>query len=88
MVSGAAKALTTRLVNDLAGILSPDEVSQLESKLTAFANKTSNQIVIVTMNDLGGMSRQQMSYSIGEQWKVGQKKFDNGLVYINQAENQ
>jgi len=71
-----------RLVNDLAGILSPDEVSQLESKLTAFANKTSNQIVIVTMNDLGGMSRQQMSYSIGEQWKVGQKKFDNGLVIL------
>jgi len=72
----------SRLVNDLAGIFSSDQASQLENTLVAFANKTSNQIVVVTMNDFGGMDRSQMAYSIGEQWKVGQKKFNNGVVIL------
>jgi len=71
-----------RLVNDLAGVLSLDQVNQLESALVGFANKTSNQIVVVTLSDLGGMDRSQMAVSIGEQWKVGQEKFDNGVVIL------
>lgn len=71
-----------RLVNDLAGIFTNDESSVLESKLVDFANKTSNQIVVATMKDLGGMDKAQMAYSIGEQWKVGQEKFDNGIVIL------
>lgn len=71
-----------RLVNDLAGILTPGEVSQMESALVNFANKTSNQIVVAILRDLGGMDKSQMAYSIGEQWKVGQEKFDNGVVIL------
>lgn len=71
-----------RLVNDLAGILTQDEASQMESALVDFANKTSNQIVVAIISDLGGMDKFQMAYSIGEQWKVGQEKFDNGVVIL------
>jgi uncharacterized protein len=71
-----------RLVNDFAAILTPEQSAYLEDTLVNFANKTSNQIVIVTLNDLGGMERSQMAYSIGEEWKVGQEKFDNGVVVL------
>lgn len=71
-----------KLVNDLAGIFSQEQVSTLETKLVDFANKTSNQIVVATLNDLGGMDKAQMAFSIGDQWKVGQAKFDNGVVIL------
>ena len=40
-----------RLVNDLAKIFTPDQVSRLENILVAFDDSTSNQIVVVTVKD-------------------------------------
>ncbi|MEN6619483.1 MAG: TPM domain-containing protein [Rikenellaceae bacterium] len=77
-----ARPSPPRLVNDLAGIFSGEETQYLENKLTTFANKTSNQIAVVTLTTLEGMDKSQMAYSIGEQWKVGQEKFDNGVVIL------
>lgn len=77
-----ARPSPPRLVNDLAGLFTGEEVSYLEKKLVDFANKTSNQIVIATLSNLEGMDMSQMAYSIGDQWKVGQAKFDNGVVIL------
>ncbi|MEN6569377.1 MAG: TPM domain-containing protein [Rikenellaceae bacterium] len=77
-----------RLVNDFAAILTPEQSAYLEDTLVNFANKTSNQIVIVTLNDFGGMERSQMAYSIGEEWRVGQEKFDNGIVILIKPKKQ
>ena len=71
-----------RLVSDFAGILTAQELSALEIKLVEFSQQTSNQIVIVTLNSLGGMDRSQMAYSIGQQWGVGRSDFSNGLVIL------
>jgi uncharacterized protein len=71
-----------RLVNDLAGIFTPQQVAQLEQRVVACADSTSNQIAIVTVAELYGMDKSQLAYSIGEQWGVGQKKFDNGVVIL------
>jgi len=71
-----------RLVNDLAGILSPQQESALESKLVHFSDTTSNQIAIVTVNSLNGNDPSSFAYEIGEKWGVGQKKFDNGVVVL------
>lgn len=71
-----------RLVNDLASLFSAEQVSELENKLVDFSNKTSNQIVILTVNSLEGIDKSQFAYSIGEQWGVGQSKFDNGVVIL------
>ncbi|MFA5849412.1 MAG: TPM domain-containing protein [Bacteroidales bacterium] len=77
-----ARPSPPKLVNDLAGIFSSEDVIYLEKKLVDFANKTSNQIAVVTLKSLEGMDKSQMAYSIGEQWKVGQEKFDNGVVIL------
>lgn len=71
-----------RLVNDLAGIFTPQQVAVLEQRVVAFADSTSNQVAIVTLPELYGMDKAQMAYSIGEQWGIGQKKFDNGVVIL------
>jgi uncharacterized protein len=71
-----------RLVNDLAGLLTREQVDALENKLVAFNDTTSNQIAIVIMKDLGGYEPSDMAYRIGEEWGVGQKAFDNGIVVL------
>jgi len=71
-----------RLVNDLAGVLSPDEVGQLESKLVAFNDSTSTQITVVVVSSLNGYDKSDFAYRIGEQWGVGQKGKNNGAVVL------
>lgn len=76
------KPTPPRLVNDFADILSPNDEAYLERKLVNFNDTTSNQITIVTVPHLNGMSISQFAYEIGEKWKIGQKEFDNGIVIV------
>jgi uncharacterized protein len=71
-----------RLVNDFAGILSPQEINKLEKKLVAFNDSTGTQIVVVTINDLGDYDRAEFAYTLGQKWGVGQKGFNNGVVIL------
>lgn len=71
-----------RLVNDIAGIFTPAEQNILESMLVTFSDSTSNQITVVVVPELYGMDKAELAYQIGEQWKVGQKSFDNGIVIL------
>ena len=76
-----------RLVNDFAGIFTPQQVREMEDSLVLFARKTSNQIAVVTMADLGGMEPAQMAYEIGEKWGVGGKEYRNGVVILVKPKN-
>ena len=69
-----------RLVNDFAGILG--DCQWLEDSLERIAMETSNQICVVTMDDLGGYDKAMMAYSIGQQWGVGNKENRNGVVIL------
>lgn len=71
-----------RLVNDFAKIFSESENSMLEDTLAYFARKTSTQIVVVTVPDLQGYDPSDFAYRIGQNWGVGQKGKDNGLVIL------
>jgi uncharacterized protein len=73
-----------RLVNNYSatGFLSPDEAQVLEQKLEAFSDSTSNQIVIVIIDDLGGMEPWEFATKLGAKWGVGQAKMDNGIVVL------
>ena len=75
-----------RLVNNLSvsGILTDEEISNLENKLQEFARATSNQIAIVIMDSLNGYEPAEFAPEIGQQWGIGQKKFDNGIVILVQ----
>lgn len=76
-----------RLVNDFAGLFTSAQTLELEDSLTAFDRSTSTQIAIVTLDDLDGYSPVEMSASIIDQWGVGQKGKDNGIVMLIKPRN-
>ncbi|MDP4290601.1 MAG: TPM domain-containing protein [Bacteroidota bacterium] len=70
------------LVNDLAGVMTSEQIQQLESTLVAFNDSTSTQIAVVTVKSLNGYSASEMAQLIGSSWKIGQKKYNNGIVVL------
>ena len=80
------KPFPARLVNNLSleypNFLSSGEQQALERKLELFSKETSNQIVIVIVDDMCGYDANQFSTMLGEKWGVGQGKFDNGIVVM------
>lgn len=81
-----AKPSPARFVNNFSkefpDFLSSDESQALENKLEAFNKKTSNQIIVVIIDDLCGYDANDFSTRLGQQWGVGQGKFDNGVVIM------
>lgn len=69
-------------VNDFASVFSYSQRQDLEYRLVSFSEKTSNRIVVVTVNDLGGYDPSEFAYDLGEKWGVGSEKFDNGIVIL------
>lgn len=70
------------LVNDFAKILSSDQVNQLNNKLIDFRKKTSDEIVIVTVDDLEGYDKTQFAVELAHKWGIGQKGKDNGILIL------
>ncbi len=83
-----ARPSPERLVNDLANILDYQTTEELERTLVAFDDTTSTQICVVTLTDLNGYSASEMAYEIGEQWGVGQKGKNNGIVVLVKPKTQ
>lgn len=71
-----------RLVNDLAGMFSAEQQQELEQDLTSFARSTSTQIVVVTVPSLDDYEISDYAFRLGENWGVGQKEKDNGVVVL------
>ncbi len=73
---------SNRLVNDYANVLSTDEVRSMESRLRNYYDTTSNCIIVVIINDLGGYEASDFAQRLGEKWGVGTGKYSNGLVIL------
>ena len=71
-----------RLVNDYAGMLSPGDADQLESKLVNYSNSTSTQIAVVIISDLNGADRAQYATELMHAWGIGMKDKDNGILLL------
>jgi len=73
--------LTGRVV-DNADMLSAQLEEQIKSQLAAHESKTTDQVVVVTLNDLQGYSIDDYGYQLGRHWKIGQKDKNNGVLLI------
>lgn len=58
------------------------QVEDLEAKLKAYDDSTSNQLAIVVVDDLKGYSAADYAIALGRKWGVGNKNFDNGVVIL------
>lgn len=73
---------TKRLVNDYSGMLSPTQRTELERRLVAFDDSTSNQILIIITPTLGGDEIIEAGTRIASAWGVGDEKLDNGVLIL------
>lgn len=73
--------LTGRVVDD-AHILSPQIQAQLTGELAALEQKTSRQLVVVTLPTLQGYDIADYGYQLGRAWGIGQKGTNNGALFI------
>ncbi len=69
-------------VNDYAGVLKPEEKSELESFLASVEQKTTAQLVLLTIKSLEGDPLEDYSIRVAEAWKIGQKGKDNGVILL------
>lgn len=74
-------ALSGRVV-DQARLLSDSTERQLTSLLAEHEQKTSNQVVVVTLGSLQGYDIAEFGYQLGRHWAIGQEGKDNGVLLI------
>ncbi|MCE5276704.1 MAG: TPM domain-containing protein [Planctomycetaceae bacterium] len=70
-------------VNDRAGVLTAEQRSALEQKLRGYADgEPFVQIVVLTVETLGGEPVEDYAQKVFDTWKIGQKGKDNGVLLL------
>jgi len=73
--------LTGRVVDD-AGVLDAAARAALTEQLAGLEQKTTDQLVVVTLKSLQGTSIEDYGYQLGRRWQIGQKDKNNGVLLI------
>jgi uncharacterized protein len=73
--------LTGRVVDD-AQLLGADDEAQLTADLKALEDKSSDQVVVVTVPSLQGYAIEDYGYQLGRHWGIGTKQLNNGVLLI------
>lgn len=72
----------TGYVNDFAHVLSAGTVQSLDAALAQFEASTSNQIAVVTVPNMGGDYIENYAVKLYEEWGIGTKDKDNGVLLL------
>ncbi|MFT3701376.1 MAG: TPM domain-containing protein [Agriterribacter sp.] len=71
-----------KLVNDYTGTLTQLQQEMLEHKLKNYDDTSSNQIAVVIVKSLQGYDPFEYAVALGRKWGVGNKQFNNGVVFL------
>src|SRR5690606_29893567 len=74
-------ALTGRVV-DSAGIIDAETEAALTARLEAFEQKSSDQIVVATIESLGGEAIEPYANRLFREWRLGQAGENNGVLLL------
>jgi uncharacterized protein len=69
-------------VNDFAAMLSAEQKTALETKLTDFEKTTGNEIAIATITNLDGDTIENFAVKLFADWGIGKKDKDNGILLL------
>lgn len=69
-------------INDFAGMLTSDQRQTIEVKLENFQKETGNELSVVTIADLGGDTIENFAVKLFQDWGIGQKSKDNGVLLL------
>jgi uncharacterized protein len=74
-------ALSAR-VTDVTNTLSEDDKREIDSRLSAFEQKTGGQFVVLMVPSTAPEPIESYSIRVAEAWKIGRKGQDNGIVFL------
>ena len=77
----AVPALTAR-VTDQTGTLDAGQTQALEAKLAAFETSKGSQIAVLIVPTTGDETIEQYSIRVTDQWKLGRKGVDDGVLLL------
>ena len=69
-------------VTDLTGTLQSAQISALEQRLSAFEAKKGSQIAVLVVPTTQPESIEQYAIRVAEQWKLGRKGVDDGVLLL------
>jgi len=69
-------------VNDYAGVISSSEEREINALLSSLEKSGVAQIAVLTVDDLQGHEIESYSIKAADQWKLGQKDRDNGILFL------
>ena len=72
----------TGRVTDHAQILSDETRKSITERLKAHEDKTTNQIAVLTVPTLDGIGIEEYAVAVFQEWKLGQKGKDNGILVV------
>lgn len=72
----------TGRVTDNAQILSDETRQSITERLKAHEDKTTNQIAVLTIKTLDGVGIEEYAVAVFNEWKLGQKGKDNGILVV------
>lgn len=78
----AAFPKATGYVNDFAQVLDPDTRVELESLLRDTERKTTAEVVLATVTSLDGMTVEDYANRLFQEWGIGQREKDNGILVL------
>jgi uncharacterized protein len=71
-----------KLVWTYTTLLSAEEEQRINARLVEFARETSNRILVLVVDTLCDLDASDLAFEIGERWGIGEKGFDNGIVFL------
>jgi uncharacterized protein len=69
-------------VVDLAGIIRGDAAARMNAVLRELEQKTTAQVLVLTIQSLDGQGIDDFALKTKEKWKLGQKGKDNGVLIV------
>lgn len=69
-------------VADRAQILDPAVERALAAKSRSLETSTTDQLVVVTVPDLGGLTIEEFALALGNRWGIGRADYDNGVLLL------
>jgi len=75
-------AMPRDYVVDLAGVMQPELRDRLNGYLLELEQKTTAQVLVLTVESLDGEEIRSFGLRIAEKWKLGKKGRDNGALLV------
>jgi uncharacterized protein len=69
-------------VTDLTGTLKAEQLASLEQMLRSFEERKGSQIAVLMLRTTAPETIEQYALRVAEQWQVGRKKVDDGVVLV------